>query len=136
MSFSHAITIRYQANGGASFSQAVTRTGGAEVNISESCADNAATVLTFALDVSAMTCCMICSTLRDGVLTINDDGSPDKTINLKAGLPIIWDSLNGQSNPFGTVDVTSAKMTVALGVGDNAGLATVLEIRALVDPTP
>jgi hypothetical protein len=67
---------------------------------------------------------------RDIIVKINDDGSPDATINLLAGKPCIWKADGYFLNPLGTVDVTSFKVTLA--AGDDA----TFRIHVLQDPSP
>lgn len=63
-------------------------------------------------------------------LTINDDGTPDATVNVLADKPVIWKNDGYFLNPLGTVDVTSMKAA-------NAGSTdATLRIHVLQDPTP
>lgn len=52
---------------------------------------------------------------RDVVLTFNDDGTPDATVNLLANKPLVWTDDAYFSNPLGSTDITSFKATLASG---------------------
>jgi hypothetical protein len=71
--------------------------------------------------------------VADKALTINTnaaaDGAPDDTLELVAGVPIVWTADSGQVNPF-TANVTSLFVT-----NDGADAAT-LRILAGIDATP
>lgn len=83
----------------------------------------------FDVDVSEVeSLIMLCD--RDITVTVNDDGSPDATISLKADKPLVWNNDGYYLNPLGTVDVTSIKATLA------AGADATLRIEVLQDPTP
>jgi hypothetical protein len=71
---------------------------------------------------------MLCD--RDITITVNDDGTPDATINLKADKVLTWTSDGYFSNPLGSVDVTSIKATLA------AGADATLRIDVVQDPSP
>ena len=130
MSFIHTYTLTYSADGSTPFIAAVSNTSGAENNISETVAGATTDgLVAYAADLSQMKSCVICCKTRDMTVKTNSSGAPDKTISLKAGVPVVWDSNNGQANPFGTVDVTALYVTLA--AGDDA----VLDIRNLIDPT-
>lgn len=74
----------------------------------------ATTVPNFSVDVSAMVSLVIkCD--RDVVLTFNDDGTPDATVNLLANKPLVWTDDAYFSNPLGSTDITSFKATLASG---------------------
>jgi hypothetical protein len=83
----------------------------------------------FDVDVSECEFVLISCT-RDITLTINDDGTPDATINVLAGKPVVWKNDGYFLNPLGTVDVTSLKATLA------AGTDAVLRINVGQDPSP
>lgn len=67
---------------------------------------------------------------RDCTVKVNDDGTPDATISLLAGKPLIWKNDGYFSNPLGSVDVTS--LNVELAAGDDA----VFRCHVLQDPSP
>jgi hypothetical protein len=106
-----------------------TYTGGSETKISETITGGGAPVITFTLDVSALVSTMLLCT-RNLTITVNDDGTPDATITLLAGVPKMWSADIGGSNPWGSVDVTSFKATLAAGADAD------LTVITLVDPTP
>lgn len=83
------------------------------------------------IDVDVSECeavVMLCD--RDIVITINDDGTPDATIALKANKALVWTSDGYFSNPLGSVDVTSIKATLAVGAD------ATLRIDVIQDPSP
>jgi len=83
----------------------------------------------FDVDVSEVEALlMLCD--RDITITINDDGTPDATISLKADVLLVWTSDGYFDNPLGVVDVTSIKVTLA--AGDDARL----RIDVIQDPSP
>lgn len=98
-------------------------------SLDETIAAGATTFSNFDVDVSEVeSLVMLCD--RDVAITINDDGSPDATINLKAGKMLVWTSDSYFTNPLGSVDVASFKATLA--AGDDASLF----ISVTQDPTP
>lgn len=127
MSFTHTLTVAIQRSSGAPVSKTVSKTGGQELNISETIAAAASNaLLAFALDVSQLKSCYI---VASGAMTIetNDSGTPDATITLTADEPVVYYAGQGQDNPFGATDVDALYVTSTPG-----GL---LEIYCLVDPT-
>lgn len=89
----------------------------------------ATTFSNFDVDVSEVeSLVMLCD--RDVTIAINDDGTPDATISLKAGKPLDWQADGYFANPLGSVDVTSIKATLA------AGEDATLHLEVLQDPTP
>ena len=60
-------------------------------------------------------------------LETNSSSAPATTLALVAGQPVAWSSTNGQTNPFGSTDVTAIYVSAA-----SAGTLT---IYYLVDPT-
>lgn len=70
---------------------------------------------------------IVCDTAL--TLEANDGSSPDFTLTLEAGTPLVWKSGSGITNPI-TADVTSFFATKA-GAGDAS-----LEIYVEQDPTP
>lgn len=115
--------------GGASISQNVTLTAEAgqviDVSVAGSTTDQRVNV---AIDVSQLTHIFL---LADGALTIqtNDGTTPDDTITLAAGKPLVWYSGCGLTCPL-TVDVTDLYLTNA------GGSAVALQVRIQADATP
>jgi hypothetical protein len=82
-----------------------------------------------AVDVSALkSLFLFCS--RDVTIKTNSSGSPDNTINLRAGEPLHWHTNAYFANPLLAADVTSIFVTLA------AGDAATLYWDDLQDPTP
>lgn len=129
--YSNRIRTLYYDDAGqvAGADKTFTYTGGKQDKINETLPQGTATVLTFTLDVSTLQSTMLLCE-RNLVVTVNDDGTPDATISLVAGTPLMWSADIGGSNPFGAVDVTSIKATLA------SGSAADLTIICLSDPTP
>ena len=126
MSYTHTITITY--NGGSSpiITGSNEYTAGAESNISESIATGTNTLVAFTADVSQMKTLLLYSDVSMTIKT-NSSGSPDATVTLVAGQPLVWNSINGQTNPFGSTDVTALYAT-------NASTAA-FTLKCLFDPT-
>ncbi len=92
-------------------------------------ANGSTTFSNFDVDVSeVISVFMLCD--RDITLKINDDGTPDATINLWAGKPLYWTEDAYFSNPLGSVDCTSLKATLA--AGEDASL----QIEVIQDAIP
>jgi hypothetical protein len=81
-----------------------------------------------AIDVSQMKTLFMSST-KDVTLETNDGSSPAATVALKAGIPRVWSLASGETNPFGSTDVTALYITNA------SGAAADIQIRIGVDPT-
>lgn len=80
--------------------------------------DAATTIPNISIDVSQMVAAFLyCD--RDVVLTFNDDGTPDATVTLVAGVPLNWTNDGYFTNPLGVVDITSFKATLAAGEDAN-----------------
>jgi len=107
-----------------------TYTAGTQMKWDETVTGGSNIVVTTSIDVSAIVSLLILSPTRNMTLTINDDGTPDATVNLLAGVPVVWSADVGGSNPLGSVDVTSFK--AALAAGANADFMMIV----LLDPTP
>lgn len=72
------------------------------------------TFTNFDVDVSQVeSLVMLCD--RDITITVNDDGTPDATIALKAGKVLRWAPDGYFTNPLGSTDVASIKATLAAG---------------------
>lgn len=72
---------------------------------------------------------VILSCDADVEVTINDDGSPDATINLLAGKPLVWANDGYFANPLGETDVASVTVALASGTAN-------FRMHVLQDPTP
>lgn len=126
MATTHRITYTW-SNGGTPLSVTVEKTGGLEANLEEAVPANQTNLLmNIAVDVSAAKVVVISS---DVALTLktNSSGTPDDTISVLAGVPIVWHSTDGFTCPL-TVDVTKVYVT-------NTTAGT-LKIYTLQDATP
>lgn len=129
MAITHNLTLSWQSGEGASISKKVSATGGQEINISESVPDSSTDLqITCNVDVSALKSLYIVSD-KDMTLETNSGSTPTDTLSLKAGVPIVWESNMGTTNPL-TADVTALFATTG-AVG-----AAILDFKALQDPTP
>jgi hypothetical protein len=133
MAFTFRAGNTLSTNAGTFTSYTRSITGSGVIDIQETIPTGAGTVITVAIDVSAVQAFGLSST-KTGTLTINDDGTPDATISLTANVPIVWvagaSSQYPSSNPLGSVDVTSMKFTQA------SGADAMLEFACLLDVTP
>jgi len=129
MSYAHNFAWDVQVLAG-SFRKSASYSGGTAAILDESIpAAGATTFSNFDVDVSAMASLfMLCD--RDITITINDDGTPDATVDLLANVPLVWTNDGYFSNPLGSIDVTSIKATLA------AGAAARLIIEAPQDAIP
>jgi hypothetical protein len=124
----HLITTTWQRSG-ESIPVTVTIEDGGEVNITEPLAAPVTNYLiNIAVDVSELSSLLIYSDVACTIKT-NSSGSPDNTITVAAGKPVVWYTGCGLACPL-TVDVTKIYVTVG---GSTAGT---LKIRALQDATP
>jgi hypothetical protein len=116
--YQHDIQITAQTPGGP-VQKTNSYSGAQHSGFNDTISAGPTTVPNFSVDVSqAVSIVILCD--RDVVLTINDDGSPDATINLLANKPLIWTNDAYFTNPLGAVDVTSLKAVLA--AGDDATL--------------
>ncbi len=125
---SHTVTITCQTGSGVAVTSSNTYTADAENNIRASFGIVTNQLIAFTADVSQQKNVYILSS-TNATLCTNDTsgGSPAKTITLIGGQAIEWNSTNGQTNPFGAVDITSLYFTCAA--------AADLTLLTLVDPT-
>jgi hypothetical protein len=128
MSFVHKVT-RSWARGGDALSITESIVVEQEVNMDFQVA-NAVTdgLHALTLDVSQMKTMYLYSD-RAVTLQTNDGTTPDATVTLAAGIPNVWSSTSGATNPFGSTDVTELYITNASGAAAN------IKIRIGVDPT-
>lgn len=122
----HTISVQYSGGSTAAVQSRQSYTAGAENNIEEELDAGTDQLLAFTADVSQMKSCVLMADV-DMTVKTNSSGSPAKTIALVGGQAVIWSSTNGQTNPFGTTDVTALYVT-----NTEAGTLT---IRTLIDPT-
>jgi len=96
-----------------------------EIAVADESTDLAANI---GIDVSALKFLYIVSD-QDLTVETNDGTSPDDTLTLSAGKPIVWYDGCGYSNPLGT-DVTALYLTNA------SGADATLYVKTLQDATP
>lgn len=128
MSFSHIHTLAIN-DGSGQITKNNTYTAGAVDNIDESIPNSTTNgLVAFALTVAKLKSLYMVS---DAVITVktNSSGSPQETIALAAGCPLVWNSSDGYfACPF-SGDVTKLYVT------NTSGGAAQLQIRTIVDPT-
>ncbi len=118
MSYQHDVGFTLNTPGG-TVQKTNSYTGIQHAGFSDVIEASTTTVPNFSVDVSEVTGLVIqCD--RDVVLTFNDDGTPDATINLLADKPLVWNDDSYFTNPLGVVDITSFKYVLA--AGDDATL--------------
>lgn len=126
--FTHLLTIGWSSGNSQISTQVALQADGetnAEIAVAAGATDK---VVNLPIDVSALKSLMI---LSDKAVTIktNSAGAPDDTIDVAAGVPVLWWNGAVGSNPL-TVDVVT--LHIANAGADNA----VVQIRALQDVTP
>ncbi len=128
MSVSHTVTIVCQAGSGSPVTSTNTYSADAENNIRASFGIVNDQLIAFTADVSQQKQIFLMAS-TDAILSTNDvhGGSPGKSITLVGGQAVQWSSTNGQTNPFGAVDITSLYFTCVA--------ASDLTLLTLVDPT-
>jgi hypothetical protein len=126
----HQIAINFGELGETPISQTVTVTADGTINEGEITVPANSTDLSVNqnIDVSALKSLFL---LSDKAMTIqtNSGTTPDNTITLAAGIPLLWWEGCGHANPL-TTDVTRFFLTTG-----NVGEA-VLKMRGLMDLTP
>jgi hypothetical protein len=129
MAFNQTMTITIDA-AGVTVSKQVTKSAGAQQNISEPVANGATDLeITFSLDVSALKMLYI---VADKAMTLKTNSSsvPDDTITLVANEPVPWYLGSALTNPI-TVDITTN-----IFLTNASGANGTLTIYSLSDPTP
>lgn len=113
MSYQH--NIQQVVNGGAvAVNKSNTYSSAQQSGFQSTISAGATVIPNFSVDVSQMVSLVI-SCDRDVVLTFNDDGTPDATVNLLADKPLVWSDDGYFTNPLGIVDITSFKATLSAG---------------------
>jgi len=125
---SHVLDYQWSSGNNQTSAQ-VSKSADAEIN-AEVAVAGASTDLQVVLPIviaSLVSLYMVC----DRALTVqtNDGSSPDDTISLAAGVPLVWHSTCGLDNPLGS-DVTDLYLTLA------AGADATFTIKTLQDVTP
>jgi len=115
---------------GSIFTSSNTLEGTARIDVVESVLDGVSDgLVNFALDVSQAKLVFMQSD-QDLTVKTNDSGSPQETISLTAGKPLLWvPDFPEAPTPFSD-DVT------ALYVSNASGDTATLRIKALLDATP
>lgn len=130
MSYSHTFVDQIQTAAGSAIAKTNSYSAGMLTGLDEAVpAAGSTTFLNFDVDVSEVESVFI-SCDRAVTVLVNDDGTPDATIALLADKPLIWRNDGYFSNPLGSVDITSLKVTVPSGDAAN------FRIEVLQDPTP
>jgi len=124
MSVTHTLNLNFVGPGNSRINSSVEKTGGSEINRSQSIAAAGTNVaVPFVCPTAAIVSFYMVS---DQALTIktNSTGASILTLTLEAGVPYIWHDTDARANPF-SADITTFYAT-------NAGAdAAQLEIRAL-----
>lgn len=124
----HKINQDWQA-GNESISKQITITADGEANLEVAVADESADLaINVAIDYSALKLLYIVSD-QDLTVETNDGSSPDDTLTLLAGIPIVWFEGCGFTNPL-SADVTALYATNA------SGADATLTVKTLQDATP
>ena len=124
----HKINQDWQA-GNESLSKQITITADGEANLEVAVADEAADLaINIAIDFSALKLLYIVSD-QDLTIETNDGTTPDDTLTLLAGKPIVWFEGCGFTNPL-SADVTALYATNA------SGADATLYVKTLQDATP
>lgn len=100
--------------------------GGTRLEMSEAFGASNDQLFALTLDVSQMKMLYLHSDVAC-TLETNSSSAAAATVALVAGQPVIWTSTNGQTNPFGSTDVTALYVSAAA--------AGTLTLKAIVDPT-
>jgi len=124
----HKINQDWQA-GNESISKQITITADGEANLEVAVADESTDLaINIAIDYSALKSLYIVSD-QDLTVETNDGTTPDDTLTLLAGKPIVWFEGCGFTNPL-SADVTALYATNA------SGADATLTIKTLQDATP
>lgn len=128
MSIVHKIT-RTWSRGNDQITRTESVTVEAEITIDTSVAASTSDALhAFVLDVSQAKTIFLLSS-QDLTVETNSSSAPAATVSLKAGIPRQWSTGSGETNPFGSTDVTALYLT-------NGTLAAAdVQIRVGFDPT-
>lgn len=125
MAFTHPQSRNF-SSGSATDTSSKSYTGSLEINIQETIAAGTDTLISVAIDVSALVSLYMKSDVACTV-EVNSSSSPTKTISLAADEPYCW-PMGGNTSPLGGTDVTGLYIT-------NAAEAD-FTMYALVDGTP
>jgi hypothetical protein len=128
MSVTHSVNVVYTPEGGTPVQYLSSQESGAAISLDEDIdASQTDKLVAFVLDVSQAKMIIIVADGGDMTVETNSSSAPAETLSLIDGVPILWDSRTGMTNPFGSTDVTALYIT-------NVDAAT-LRIRVLYDPT-
>lgn len=125
----HNINQDWSAGNEGPLSRQITIQADSEANAEIAVADSSTDLaINMAIDVSALKLLYMVSD-QDLTIETNDGETPDDTIALKAGKPLVWHEDCGYTNPLGT-DVTALFATNA------SGTDATLYVKTLQDATP
>ena len=127
MSITMTLTTKMEGVGTA-VSESVAKTGTGSTDIREAIADSTSDgLLAFVADVSEMEGLFILSD-QDLTIKTNSSGAPQETIELLAGVPLMWHSdLADAANPFSD-DITALYVTNASGSTANLTIALLVDV--------
>jgi len=133
LAYEHEFVTAFARDDASISSTTETVTASGEANISETIAANATNLqINLAIDVSALKSIFMLASTNMSIYT-NDvsGGSPDHTINLIAGRPLIWTNNSYFASPFAgdASDVTNIRVT-------NGSVEGTLQICVVQDATP
>lgn len=120
----HRYTVAAEA-GGETVTNQVTITEDAAVYADLTAAGEATTAADLAIPYASLSALFITSS-QDVTIKTNSADTPDDTITLTAGVPLLWYEGCGHANPL-TADVASLHMVVA------GATAATVKVRALYD---
>lgn len=127
MAYTHTL-VQNWTNGGRTIQVAKPYTGDGETSREIAVPDDADDMLVnIAIDVDQVQMLYMHSD-EDVTIETNNGTTPDDTINLLAGVPLVWHASSYFDNPL-TVDVTTFYVT-------SGGVAATLVIEVLEDSTP
>lgn len=129
VSFTDKLTVSYTGNGTAVTSAIISKTADADAGFDNTIADGTTNgEVDVAFTVSGLAMCILTSDRAVTVKT-NSTGSPQETINLAAGAPLIYYSGGPWAIPF-------AGAVTKMYISNASGGAAHVQFRALYDSTP
>jgi hypothetical protein len=132
--FTHTI-VRQVSNGASPIGASFVRTAGGEANVDETIPFGSTDLsVAFAINAAKLVSIILISTLADITVETNSGSSPANVFALKAGVPLVWTNQDGAAFRD-TSNVVLANITSLFVTNPSVDTASVLQIRALVDPT-
>lgn len=127
LGFTHTFYVRWTGSNAVAAESTSTYTADAEYNLDVTVpALSTNYVMAATIDVSQMKSLYLYSSV-DLTLETNSGSSPAATVSLLAGKAKIWAHDSGETNPFGSTDVT--------GLFATCTPEATFKMRALIDPT-